>query len=204
VHGQVFALAIPVPLTPECICCESRLCVWWSCVFLLVVGSVFGEHAVFMLNLIVRGAGNWLLQNTVVTRKTDSTVLPQVRHTHTHTRTRTRTRTRTHTRTAQNLRSHYMLCVHQSYLWVRKYKTSAGKVTLLRLSLYKHWASSVQWVCPASCKACGFQGKPEWLVGCASYTATDLNTFDSCLLGGCRWQSMWSIWFLFVWGGGGH
>ena len=77
----------------------------------------------------------------------------------------------------------HALCTSVMSLSVRKYKTSAGsKVTLLRLSHYKHWASSLQRVCPASCKACGFQRKHEWRVGCASYTATDLNTFDSYLL----------------------
>jgi len=184
VHGQAFALAIPVPLTSECICCESRPCLWWSCVFFLVIGSVFGERAVFMLNLIVRGAGNWLLQNTVVTRKTDTDT-----HTHKHTHTNTHTHKHTHTRTHMHAHMHthththaracarhsepqislHALCTSVMSLSVRKYKTSAGSnVTLLRLSPYKHWASSVQWVCPASCKACRFQGKHEWLVGCAS------------------------------------
>jgi hypothetical protein len=48
--------------------------------------------------------------------------------------------------------------------------------------------SSLQWVCPESCKASGFQGKHGWLVGRVSDIATDLNIFDFYLLGGGLWQ----------------
>jgi hypothetical protein len=153
-------------------------------VVLLVVGSVFGEHAIIMLNFIVRGAGNWLLQNTSVTRKT-----AWCYH-------------RWDTHCSEPQISLHALCTSVMSLSVRKHKTSAGKITLLSRSPFKHWTtdagvsevsvqfmnflfvSSVHWVCPESCKACGFQGKHKWLVGCASYTSPDLNTFDSYLLVG--------------------
>jgi hypothetical protein len=53
-----------------CLMFEFCQCLWCFCVVFLVVGSVFVEGAVFMLNFVVRGAGDWLLQNTSVTRKT--------------------------------------------------------------------------------------------------------------------------------------
>jgi hypothetical protein len=42
----------------------SPVHVWRSCVVLSLAGSVFWERAVFMLNLVVRGVGYWLFQNT--------------------------------------------------------------------------------------------------------------------------------------------
>ena len=49
----------------------------WSLQWLVVF---FGEHAVFMLNLIVRGTDNWLL-HTQRCHQEDGMVLPQVQHT---------------------------------------------------------------------------------------------------------------------------
>jgi hypothetical protein len=96
-----------------------------------------------------------------------------------------------------------MLCVSLIMsLSVRKYKISAGKIVLLRLSLCKHWTtdggvpkvplqfvkfvcvSSVQWAFPGSCKAFVVQGQRKWPLGCVSYTTPDLSTFDSYFLGG--------------------
>jgi hypothetical protein len=151
-----------------------------------------------MLNLIVKGAGNWLLQNTGVTRKT----------------TWCCHRCDTHC-------SELQISLHAVYtsvmsLSVRKCNISAGKVTLLSLSPCKHWmrdgdvpkvpmqfsfVRSVQWGCSESCKARGFEGKRMWLVGRAC-TTTDLNTFDSYLLEGCDSYSMWSVWFVFAGGQG--
>ena len=105
-----------------------------------------------MLNLIVRGAGNWLLQNTVVTSKT-------VWCYH-----------RWDTHSSEPQISVHAVCTSVMSLSVRKYSISAGKVTLLVtvliLSPCKHWTmddgvpkvpsqfmkflfvSSVLWVCP--------------------------------------------------------
>ena len=124
-----------------------------------VVGSVFGENSVFMLNLIVRGAGNWLLQNTGVIRKT-----AWCYH-------------RWNTHCSEPQISQHAVCTLDMSLSVTKYNISAGKVTLLRLSTCKHWmtdggvpkvlmqfmkflfVSSVQWEFAESSEACGFQGE---------------------------------------------
>lgn len=158
-HGQVFALEIHVPLTSECIWRESHPCLWQPCVVSSVVGIVFGEHAVLTLNFIVRGAGNWLLQNTSVTRKTAWCY--HMCDTH----------------CSEPQISLHAVCTSVMSLSVRKYNISAGKVTLLSLSPCKHrptdgavpevlmqfmkflFVSSVQWVFTESCKASGFQGK---------------------------------------------
>jgi len=70
VNVQDFALEIPVLLTSNVSAVNLIYGSGDPVSFFLVVGSVFVAHAVFMLNLIVRGAGNWLLQNTSVTSKT--------------------------------------------------------------------------------------------------------------------------------------
>ena len=124
-----------------------------------MVGSVFVEHAVFVLNLIVRGAGNWLLQNTSVTRKT-----AWCYH-------------RWNTHCSEPQISQHAVCTLDMSLSVRKYNISAGKITLLRLSTCKHWmtdggvskvlvqfmkfffVSYMQWEFAESSKACEFQGK---------------------------------------------
>ena len=99
----------------------------WSLQWLVVFS---GEHAVFMWNFIVRGAGKWLL------------------HTHTHTHTTVTTKTtlcchRCNTHCSEPQISLHAMCTLVMSLSVRKYNISAGKVTLLCLSTFKHWTIDV-------------------------------------------------------------
>ena len=149
VHGQVFCTGVSCPV-------NFRMYLLWIssttlvilCRLFLVVGSVFVEHAVLMLNLFVRGAGNWLLQNTSVTRKTVWCYHRWDAH------------------SSEPQISLHAVCMSVMSLSVTKYSIWEGSVTLLILSPCKRWTmdghvpkvplqfvkflfvSPVLWVCP--------------------------------------------------------